>query len=174
MKDILQKAQQIKLVIFDVDGVLTDGRLFFDNNGTEYKCFNVKDGQGLKLLENNGIHVAIISGRKSQAVKIRMESLGIKNIYQGHENKIGAFKALCKTFKLKPEQIAHVGDDLPDLAIMSRVGLAIAVQDAHHEVIKRADWQTTLMGGQGAAREVCDLILESKGMLTVTVAQFLH
>ncbi len=173
MHDIFQKAQQVKLVIFDVDGVLTDGRLFFDSCGIEYKCFNVKDGQGLKLLENNGVHVAIISGRKSEAVKIRMESLGIKNVYQGHENKVAAFEELCEIFDVKPGQVAHVGDDLPDLAIMSRVGLAIAVHDAHHEVIKHADWQTKLPGGNGAAREVCDLILEAKGLLAATVARFL-
>lgn len=174
MQDIIQKAKQIKLVIFDVDGVLTDGRLFFDQKGTEYKSFNAKDGQGLKLLMQSGVQVAIISGRKSKAVEIRMKNLGIPHVYQGHENKISAFAALCKDLNIKPEEAAHVGDDLPDLAIMSRAGLAIAVQDAHQEVIKRADWQTHLQGGQGAAREVCDFIMQAQGTLAAALEEFLQ
>lgn len=173
MQDIICKAQKIKLVIFDVDGVLTDGRLFFDQAGTEYKCFNAKDGQGLKLLQQNGIQVAIISGRKSEAVAVRMRNLGIEHVYQGHENKIAAFEELCNTLSVKPDEVAHVGDDLPDLALMNRAGLAIAVQDAHQAVIKRANWQTSLPGGRGAAREVCDLILEAQGKLEEALKPFL-
>ena len=174
MQDIIQKAKQIRLVIFDVDGVLTDGRLFFDQNGIEYKSFNAKDGQGLKLLMQSGVQVAIISGRKSEAVKIRMKNLGIQHVYQGHENKIASFESLCKNLGIKPEQVAHVGDDLPDLAIMTRAGLAIAVQDAHQEVIKRADWQTQLAGGKGAAREVCDFVMEAQGTLSAAIQEFLQ
>lgn len=174
MQDIIQKAKQIRLVIFDVDGVLTDGRLFFDQKGVEYKSFNAKDGQGLKLLMQSGVQVAIISGRKSEAVKVRMKNLGIQHVYQGHENKIAAFKSLCENLAVAPEQVAHIGDDLPDLAIMSRAGLAIAVQDAHHEVIKRAHWQTQLPGGKGAAREVCDFIMEAQGTFADAIEAFLQ
>ena len=174
MQDIIQKAKQIRLVIFDVDGVLTDGRLFFDQKGVEYKSFNAKDGQGLKLLMQSGVQVAIISGRKSKAVEIRMKNLGIQHVYQGHENKIAAFEALCKDLNIKPEQAAHVGDDLPDLAIMTRAGFAIAVQDAHQEVIKRVDWQTQLAGGNGAAREVCDFIMNAQGTLDSAINEFLQ
>ncbi len=160
---LLAKAEKLKLLILDVDGVLTDGRLFFDDNGTEYKCFHARDGHGIKLLRQTGVEVAVISGRKSNSVAIRMKNLGIENVYQGHENKIAAFNELLEKLAVEPEQVAHVGDDLLDLPIMTRVGFAVAVKDANFAVKQHADWCTQTEGGQGAVREVCDLIMQAQG-----------
>lgn len=160
---VLEKAKQLKLLILDVDGVLTDGRLFFDNEGIEYKCFHARDGHGIKLLRQTGVEVAVISGRKSNSVALRMKNLGIEFVYQGHENKLQAYAELLETLKINPEHTAHVGDDLLDLPIMTKVGLAIAVNDANFAVKARADWCTTLPGGHGAVREVCDLIMQAQG-----------
>lgn len=163
MAHILEKAKKLKLLILDVDGVLTDGRLYFDNDGTEYKCFHARDGHGLKLLQKTGVKVAVISGRKSNSVELRMKSLGIDYVYQGHEDKLGAFAELLESAGIAAEQAAYVGDDLLDLPIMKRVGLAIAVNDANFAVKERADWCTGLSGGLGAVREVCDLIMQAQG-----------
>jgi 3-deoxy-D-manno-octulosonate 8-phosphate phosphatase (KDO 8-P phosphatase) len=160
---VVEKAKKLKLLILDVDGVLTDGRLFFDNEGTEYKCFHARDGHGIKLLRQTGVEVAIISGRRSNSVALRMKNLGIEYIFQGHENKRSAFAELLEKTGIMPEQAAYVGDDLLDLPIMMRVGLAIAVSDANFAVKERADWCTTLPGGQGAVREVCDFIMQAQG-----------
>ena len=163
MSEILAKAKKLKLLILDVDGVLTDGRLYFDNEGIEYKCFHARDGHGLKLLQKTGVKVAVISGRKSNSVELRMKSLGIDYVYQGHEDKLGAFAELLESVGITAEQAAYVGDDLLDLPIMKRVGLAIAVNDANFAVKERADWCTILAGGQGAVREVCDLLMQAQG-----------
>ncbi len=160
---ILEKAKKLKLLILDVDGVLTDGKLFFDNQGNEYKSFHAQDGHGIKLLRQTGVEVAIISGRKSIVVELRMKSLGINHVYQGYEDKRSAFAELINQLGLTPAQVAHVGDDLLDLPIMSRVGLSIAVNDATSTVKQHADWCTTRGGGQGAVREVCDLIMQAQG-----------
>jgi len=160
---ILEKAKKIKLLILDVDGVLTDGRLFFDGEGNEYKSFHSRDGHGIKLLRQTGVEVAVISGRKSTSVALRMKSLGIEHVYQGHEHKVAAFNEVINKVGITHEQAAYVGDDLLDLPIMLRVGLAIAVNDANFAVKQRADWWTTLAGGQGAVREVCDLIMQAQG-----------
>jgi 3-deoxy-D-manno-octulosonate 8-phosphate phosphatase (KDO 8-P phosphatase) len=160
---ILEKAKRLKLLILDVDGVLTDGRLFFDSGGNEYKCFHARDGHGIKLLRQTGVEVAVISGRKSNTVALRMKNLGIEHVYQGHENKISAFAEVLAKTGVTPEQAAHVGDDLLDLPIMMRVGFAIAVNDANFAVKEKADWCTNLPGGQGAVREVCDLIMQAQG-----------
>ena len=116
MAHILEKAKRLKLLILDVDGVLTDGRLYFDNEGTEYKCFHARDGHGLKLLQKTGVKVAVISGRKSNSVELRMKSLGIDYVYQGHEDKLGAFADLLASAGIAAEQTGYVGDDLLDLA----------------------------------------------------------
>jgi 3-deoxy-D-manno-octulosonate 8-phosphate phosphatase (KDO 8-P phosphatase) len=159
----IEKIKQLKLLILDVDGVLTDGRLFFDYQGNEYKCFHARDGHGLKLLKQTGVEIAVISGRSSASVALRMKNLGIEHVYQGHENKRMAFNEILQNLQLRPEQVAHVGDDLLDLPIMTQVGFAIAVQDANFAVKKYADWCTETLGGQGAVREVCDLIMQVQG-----------
>jgi len=159
----VEKAKKLKLLILDVDGVLTDGKLFFDNQGNEYKSFHARDGHGIKLLRQTGVEVAVISGRKSNSVALRMKNLGIEHVYQGYENKQAAFYEILKKTGITPEQAAHVGDDLLDLPIMTRAGLAIAVADANFAVKQRADWCTTLAGGHGAVREVCDFIMQAQG-----------
>lgn len=171
--DILEKARRLKLLILDVDGVLTDGRLLFDDNGREYKCFNARDGHGIKLLRQTGVEVAVISGRKSNSVAIRMQSLGIDHVYQGHENKIAAFAEVLEKTGVKADQAAHVGDDLLDLPIMQRVGLAVAVSDANYAVKQHADWCTSTPGGLGAVREVCDLIMNAQGTFEAILQQYL-
>jgi 3-deoxy-D-manno-octulosonate 8-phosphate phosphatase (KDO 8-P phosphatase) len=160
---IVEKARQLKLLILDVDGVLTDGRLFFDAEGNEYKSFHARDGHGIKLLRQTGVEVAVISGRNSNSVALRMKNLGIEHVYQGHENKVAAFNEIIELTGITPDQAAHVGDDLLDLPIMIRVGLAIAVNDANFAVKQHADWCTTLPGGLGAVREVCDFIMQAQG-----------
>jgi len=170
--DFQQRAKDIKCVIFDVDGVLTDGKLFFDLKGQEYKSFHAQDGQGLKLLMQNGIDVAIISGRSSAIVTTRMKNLGVKHVYQGQENKTAAFSDLLNKLSLSPDQVAHVGDDLPDLALMAHTRLAIAVQDANHSILPYCHGQTSRTGGHGAAREVCDAILNAQGKLEASVKLF--
>lgn len=170
--DFKQRAQAIKCVVFDVDGVLTDGKLFFDLTGQEYKSFHAQDGQGLKLLQQNGIDVAIISGRSSSIVSKRMENLGVTHVYQGQEDKTAAFNDLLNKLDICADDVAHVGDDLPDLALMTRTRLAIAVNDANPSILPFCQGQTTRSGGLGAAREVCDAILTAQGKLADSVKRF--
>jgi 3-deoxy-D-manno-octulosonate 8-phosphate phosphatase (KDO 8-P phosphatase) len=167
------RAREVRLLILDVDGVLTDGGLQFDNCGEEYKTFNSLDGHGIRMLLDNAIEVAVITGRESKIVSHRMSDLGVKHIYQGCRDKLSAFEALLQSTGLKPELAAYVGDDLPDLPIMQRVGLAIAVNNAHAFVKQHCDWVTTLPGGKGAVREVTDLILESQSVLEASQQQYL-
>lgn len=167
------KIKRLKLLILDVDGVLTDGRLFFDDQGKEYKCFHARDGHGIKLLRQSGVEVAIISGRKSNSVTLRMQSLGVELVYQGHENKRAAFAEILQNLNLRPEQAAHVGDDVLDLPIMVRAGFAVAVADAHFAVKQRADWCTQTPGGLGAVREVCDLIMQVQGSFDAMLQSYL-
>mgnify|MGYP006430353383 CR=1 FL=1 len=172
MKQITEKARQIRLVIFDVDGVLTDGSLIMGDDGLEYKAFNAKDGHGMKMLQASGVEIGIISARNSRVVNLRMESLGIRHLYQGQRDKLKAFDDLRNKLKLNREQIAYVGDDLLDLCIMRQVGLAIAVQDASPEVVTQANWQTTAPGGRGAAREICEFIMRSQGTFDRILAEY--
>ena len=173
MQAIVEKAIKLKLLILDVDGVLTDGKLFFDNEGNEYKSFHARDGHGIKLLRQTGVEVAVISGRKSNSVALRMKNLGIEHVYQGHENKRAAFNEIIEKTGIEPEQAACMGDDLLDLPIMTRAGLAIAVADANFAVKQRADWCTTLPGGHGAVREVCDFIMQAQGHFDEVVNAYL-
>ncbi len=160
-------AKTIKLIIFDVDGVLTDGSLYFDNTGSEYKAFNSKDGHGIRLLLENGIEVAIITGRTSKLLKHRAENLKINPdlIYQGYRDKLPAYADLLKKTAFTKEQIAYVGDDVIDLPIMSQVGFSIAVNDANWFVKENCHWVTGLPGGKGAVREVCEFLLDAQGKL---------
>ena len=167
MEEIKAYAKNIKLVILDIDGVMTDGSLFYDNSGHEYKAFNSKDGHGIRMLQDAGIDIALITGRTSELVLHRAENLKISPalIYQGYRDKRPAFHELLKKTELEPENIAYVGDDVMDLPIMTKVGLAIAVGDAHHFVRKHAHWTTKNKGGKGAVREVCELLLDVQGKL---------
>lgn len=172
MQNRAEKAKKIKLLILDVDGVLTDGKLFFDEQGREYKAFNARDGLGIKLLQKAGIRVAVISGRSSKPVALRMEMLGIDLVYLGQTDKSHAFREIIAKVGCSPEQAAHVGDDLIDLPVFIQVGLAIAVQDANEQVLPYVDWQTRLPGGHGAVREVCDYILQVQGKMAGLLESF--
>jgi 3-deoxy-D-manno-octulosonate 8-phosphate phosphatase (KDO 8-P phosphatase) len=174
MKDILDKAAQIKLVIFDVDGVLTDGRLFYGDDGQEYKAFHSRDGHGMKMLQESGVAIAIITGRTSKVVEHRMANLGIKHVMQGRQEKLPAFEQLSQELGVQPHEVAYVGDDVVDLPIMRRVGLAVAVADAHQLVLQHAHWQTPHGGGQGAARDLCELIMEARGHLGELMQHYLR
>jgi len=172
-QSVIDKVKKLKLLILDVDGVLTDGRLFFDHQGTEYKSFHARDGHGIKLLRNTGVDVAVISGRKSAIVSLRMQNLGIQHVYQGHEDKIVAFEEILSKMKISAEQVAHVGDDLLDLPLMMRAGLGIAVQDANFAVKNYADCITDIEGGLGAVREVCDFIMQAQGSFDSILQSYL-
>lgn len=175
-QEIENLARNIKLIILDVDGVLTDGSLYFDNKGQEFKAFNSKDGHGIRLLLENGIEVAIITGRQSELVKHRAENLRISPelVYQGYRDKIPAYQDLLLKTNFESSQIAYVGDDVIDLPIMSQVGFSIAVADANWFVKENADWTTTECGGKGAVREVCELILNAQGKLDALYSAYLH
>ena len=173
MKDILEKAAKIKLLVFDVDGVLTDGSLIVGDDGQEYKAFFSKDGLGIKMLLQTGVEVAVITARTSNVVIHRMQSLGIKHIYQGQLEKLPAFKQILKELNLSAEQAAYVGDDVIDLPVMLNAGLAITVQDAHPLAKQHAHWQTPQCGGRGAARDVCELIMHAQGTLEEQFQKYL-
>ena len=173
MKDILEKAAQIKLLIFDVDGVLTDGSLFLGDDGQEYKAFHSQDGHGIKMLQKHGVRCAVITGRTSKVVEYRMRNLGIDLIYQGQENKLEGFAHLLERTGVNPDQVAYMGDDVVDLPVMRKVGFAIAVSNAHPWVIQHAHWQTPRAGGQGAARDACELLMQARGVLQRELESYL-
>lgn len=160
--EVFNKASKIKLLICDIDGVFSDGRIYLGNEGEELKAFHTKDGFGIKSLINSGVHVAVITGRESQIVERRMKSLTVQHIYQGQEDKIMAFEQLKDTLDLQNEDIAYIGDDSPDIPVMKCVGFAVATYDAHPLVKRIADYSTSLPGGFGAVRELTDLIMLSQ------------
>lgn len=164
-REVWQRLATIRLLICDVDGVLSDGMIYLGNQGEEYKSFCTKDGFGIKALLNAGIQVAVITGRDSRIVSERMASLGVRHVYQGQGDKMPSYRALLDTLKLEPSQAAYIGDDVVDLAVMRHCGLGVAVADAHPLVLRGADYVTRLHGGRGAVRELCDLILEARGEL---------
>lgn len=173
MQDVLDKAKIIKLVIFDVDGVLTDGSLFYGDDGQEYKAFNSLDGHGMKMLQESGVLVGIITGRTSNVVTHRMKNLKVTHVYQGKLEKLPAYEELIDKLSLQPEQVAYVGDDVVDLPIMIRVGLAITVPSAHELAKKHAHWVTSQAAGSGAAREICELIMKAQGTFEPAMEKYL-
>ena len=173
MQDILEKAATIELVVFDVDGVLTDGSLFLGDDGQEYKAFHSRDGHGMKMLQASGVDIAIITGRTSQVVQHRMDNLGVRHLFQGQLDKLPAFEQLLERLHIAPERAAYVGDDVVDLPVMRRAGLAIAVQDAHPLVKEHAHWCTPHGGGRGAARDTCELIMRARETLDEQLAKYL-
>jgi len=172
MQEILDKALRIRLVIFDVDGVLTDGSLFFLPSGEECKVFNSRDGHGMKMLRETGVEIAVITARKSKAVLHRMAGLGIKHVYQGYQDKIKAFDILLDKLGIDAAQAAYVGDDVVDLPVMRRVGLAITVKDGDPLVARYAHWQVPRRGGCGAVRDVCELIMKAQGNLDDLLSRY--
>ena len=163
-KKILTAAKKIKLLILDVDGVLTDGSIILDNHGNELKFFHVRDGHGIKMLMLAGVHVALITGRQSQVVEKRADELGIRDVFQKCYDKKIAYDELIRKYSLDDSEIAYVGDDIVDIPILKKVGFPVVVADAHEEVKAFAHMITTKEGGRGAVREICDLLLQAKGL----------
>ena len=155
-----KKLKSVKLLMLDVDGVLTDGKIIYNDRGEEIKAFNVRDGHGLKLLMRAGIGIALITGRKSKVVLHRARDLGIKNVYQRVTNKIEVYEKILKGKKLKDENVGFVGDDLVDIPVLKRVGFSAAVGDAIPEEREVADYVASKKGGEGAVREICELLLK--------------
>ncbi|RJP43000.1 MAG: phenylphosphate carboxylase subunit delta [Desulfobacteraceae bacterium] len=164
------KRKQVKVLLLDVDGVLTGGEIVYTDAGTETKSFNVKDGLGIKLLMDAGVTVGIITGRRSNALLHRCADLGINLIYDGIQNKGAILDTVVKQIGVNADEIAFAGDDLPDIPLLKKVGLAVAVADAHDAVKQIADWVTEKNGGQGAVREICEAILAAKGLLENCIA----
>lgn len=163
---VVDNARQIKLLVCDVDGVFSDGRIYLGNNGEELKAFHTKDGFGIKALIASGVEVAIITGRKSNIVQNRMTALNIKHIVQGQEDKLPSMHRIMNELGIKANQVAYIGDDMADLPCIQAAALGVAVNDAHPFVIKGADYQTFTKGGFGAVRELCDLIMFSQDTLS--------
>ena len=172
-EDILSKAKDTQLLALDVDGVLSDGSVYFTAQGDEIKAFSILDGQGIKSLQKYGIIVAIITGRNSPLTARRAKDLGIEHITQGREDKKIALNELLSQLNISEENVAYVGDDLPDLSAIKYVGLGITVPNGHNFVKEHADWCTDKAGGSGAVREVADLILEAKGLLNEHLESYL-
>ena len=173
MNDLLRRAREIRLAVFDVDGVLTDGKLYFLVDGSEFKTFNTLDGHGIKMLINFGVRTAIITGRRTPVVERRAQNLGIQHLYQGREDKLVALNELLGELGLDYAEVAYLGDDLPDLPAMRRVGLGMAVANADAFVRQHAHGVTAARGGEGAAREFCELIMRAQGNLDAAQSAYL-
>lgn len=174
---IINKAKAIRLLLLDVDGVLTDGCLYYGNNGEELKAFNIQDGLGIKLLQRNGIQVGIITGRTSALLARRAAELGIELVVQGREDKLTALQETLEEtheqYNYQMEEIAFLGDDLPDIAVIRQVGLGVAVANAREFVVKNSHWQTSTKGGCGAVRELAEMILQAQDKLDSTLEGYL-
>ena len=160
--ELKARASRIKLLLLDVDGVLSDGRLYFNNQGDEFKSFSTLDGQGIKTLQKSGVKVGIITGRTSNIVTKRAKDLGVSIVVQGREDKWEALQEILHEHPMELAEIAFMGDDWPDLTVMCRVGLALTPANGHFSVVERAHWQSSLRGGEGAVREACDLIMHAQ------------
>lgn len=171
---LLAKAARIRLIALDVDGIMSDGKLYFSANGDELKGFNILDGLGLKQLMAAGITVAVITGRRSPLTEKRMSDLGIPHLMQGREDKRVALQELVSTLDVGPDEIAYMGDDLPDLPALRFAGLGITVPNGYWLVRQHADYCTTMAGGSGAVREACDLILTAQNELEIALAPYLE
>ncbi|TFH71596.1 HAD-IIIA family hydrolase [Gammaproteobacteria bacterium LSUCC0112] len=171
-ESVRQSAANVRLLVLDVDGVLTDGQLYFSDQGEFLKAFNTLDGQGIKSLQKQGIQVAIISGRQSGALTNRARALGITLMAQGREDKMAALNELLAAQSVQLNEIAYMGDDLPDLLVMRHIGLPVAVPDAHYEVHRVAHACTTRRGGHGAVRDVCDFLLLSQQRYQAAISAY--
>jgi 3-deoxy-D-manno-octulosonate 8-phosphate phosphatase (KDO 8-P phosphatase) len=161
---LLERAARTRALVLDVDGVLTDGRLYFDNQGNEMKAFCTRDGLGIRAVQRCGIQVALITGRQSQIVAKRAANLGIEHVYQGRNDKLNALHELLAATGLEAPELCYAGDDWVDIPVLDRVGLAVTVADADAVVKGHVHWITSRNGGHGAVREICDLILAARGL----------
>ncbi len=171
--DLIARAQKIKLIAFDVDGVMTDGTLFLADDGQEFKGFNSLDGHGLKMLKGSGVQLAIITGRSSRVVEHRARNLGIEIIHQGAHDKLAVYESLCRDLKLAHDTTAYMGDDVVDLPVMRRSGLAISVPAAPELVKAHSHLVTTRQAGHGAVREACEFLMRAQGTLDAALAPYL-
>ncbi|MCH4561634.1 MULTISPECIES: KdsC family phosphatase [Halomonas] len=171
---LVDRLRRVRLLALDVDGVLTDGRLYFQADGIEIKAFHTHDGHGLKLLKRAGLEVALITGRDSPMVSRRAAALGIKHLYQGVEKKLPMLRELCTRLGLELDQVAYCGDDLPDAGAIKRAGVGISVPGAPAYIRRHADWVTDSPGGHGAVREICDVLLQAQGHWDAVVDTYLH
>ena len=171
---LAEKAAKIKLLLLDVDGVLTDGKLYFSSDDVQFKAFHTLDGHGIKMLMRSGVEVGIISGRENPAVTRRASELGIKLLIQGREDKYQALEELLREFSCPLDRIAYMGDDYPDLLVMTRVGLALSVPNGAHAVRCHAHWLSTQRGGEGAVREACDMIMIAQNTYADALAAYVH
>lgn len=167
-----ERLRRIRLLLLDVDGVLTDGRIIYDAQGVETKAFDVKDGHGLKLLQRSGVQVGIITGRQSEVVNVRARELGIDIVYQGAKDKLVPFAEILQKLRLATDEVAYMGDDLPDLPVLRRAGWAVAPADAVGEIKPYVDYVTNCPGGRGAVREVCDLLLQEIGLWSEVTSRY--
>ncbi len=172
-QDAVERARAVKLIIFDVDGVMTDGTLYLADDGQEYKGFNSLDGHGLKMLKNTGVEVGIITGRNSQVVVHRARNLGITHLHQGAHDKLMVYRQLLGDLGISPEQTAFMGDDVVDLPVMRRAGLAVAVPAAPDLVKAHSHYVTRREGGRGAVREACEFIMRAQGSFDAQMALYL-
>ncbi|HYA20121.1 MAG TPA: 3-deoxy-manno-octulosonate-8-phosphatase KdsC [Burkholderiales bacterium] len=173
MQDVFEKAKHIRLAIFDVDGVLTDGSLYISDSGEEYKSFNTLDGHGMRMLKQSGVELVLISGRTSRCVELRAQNLGIGLLYQGVDDKLEVYFSLLTKFALGAETTAYIGDDVMDLPVMRRCGLAICVPESPAVVKQHAHYITQRAGGAGAVREICELIMQAQGTFQQQLSRYL-
>jgi 3-deoxy-D-manno-octulosonate 8-phosphate phosphatase (KDO 8-P phosphatase) len=171
---LASRAKLIRLVAFDVDGVMTDGGLYFSDSGEEFKRFNSLDGHGLKMLRASGVEIAIITGRTSRCVEARARNLGIEHVYQGVERKLDAMVELLNKLKLSRDAAAYMGDDVVDLSVMRHVGLSISVPESPQLVREHSNYVTQRGGGHGAVREACEMIMSAQGTLDAQLAPYLR
>jgi len=172
-RNCFERARRVKLLLVDVDGVLTDGSITYNHEGREIKSFHTRDGLGLSIIQQIGVKVGLITARQSEAVSRRAKDLQVTYVYQGRRDKIEAYKEILQAEKLEDRQVAYMGDDWLDLPLLIKVGFAATVADAVPEVRKLAHYTTRASGGRGAVREVCDLILDAKGLTDKLLKQFL-
>lgn len=170
---LLEQARHLNALVLDVDGILSDGFVTLSNSGDELKSFDIRDGLGMKLVQQAGIKVVIITGRKSQIVEKRMSDLGVDLVFQGREDKGVALREACAELGLSPEECLYMGDDWPDLSAFAIAGMKVTVPNGHVEVRRRADLVTQASGGRGAVREVCDMLLVAKGVYQELLEKFI-
>jgi 3-deoxy-D-manno-octulosonate 8-phosphate phosphatase (KDO 8-P phosphatase) len=172
-QELTARARKIRLLLLDVDGVLTDGRLYFGNNGEELKAFHILDGHGIKQLQASGVKVGIITGRESALVARRAGELSVEILIQRSPDKLVSLQQVANDEGLQPEQIAFMGDDYPDLPVIRKVGLGLTVANGHREVLAHAHWHSSRRGGDGAVREACDMIMQAQGTYEAALQRYL-
>jgi 3-deoxy-D-manno-octulosonate 8-phosphate phosphatase (KDO 8-P phosphatase) len=173
-RSLKARASGVKLAVFDVDGVMTDGRLYLSDSGDEIKAFNSLDGHGLKMLRQSGVEIAIITGRTSRLVELRAQNLGIEHLFQGSEDKLATFTGLLEMLSLEPAEASYMGDDVTDLPILRRCGLAATVPDAPQIVKDHCQYVAKRGGGRGAVREICELIMHAQSTLAAEMERYLR